>query len=78
MPRTRFDKKKNQELGILLSGYIHFDGGSVSKASEKTGMSRQTLSSRLSKPGDFTIDELLYLCRQYHVPIEDLRAAIRY
>ena len=78
MPRTRFDKKKNQELAVMLNGYVYAFGGTIQQAAEKIGMHRQTLGSRLAKPGDFTVDELLHFCRQYHVPIEELRAAIRF
>lgn len=78
MPRTRFDKKKNEALGVLVNGYIYKEGGTLATGSEKTGISRATLCRRLAKPGDFTIDELLDLCRKYHVPIDELRAAIRY
>ena len=77
MPRTRFDKKKNQELAILLNGCVHAFGGSIQEAAEKLGMGRKTLGRRLAKPGDFTVDELLHFARVYNVPIEDLRAAIR-
>jgi len=41
-------------------------------------MDHRTLCRRLQKPGDFTVDELLDLCRKYHVPIDELRAALRY
>lgn len=78
MPRTRFDKKKNEALGVLVNGYVYKDGGSLTTGTEKTGLSRATLCRRLATPGDFTIDELIGFCRQYHVPIEELRAAIRY
>lgn len=78
MPRTRFDKKKNEALGVLVNGYIYKEGGTLTVGSEKTGISRATLCRRLANPGDFTIDELLDLCRKYHVPIDELRAAIRY
>lgn len=78
MPYTRLDKKKNEELAVLINGYIYKFDGNLKIATEKTGISRNTLSRRLSKPGDFTIDELLNIGRKYHIPIEDLRAAIRY
>ena len=78
MPRTRLDNKKNDALGVLVNGYVYKAGGSLADGAEKTGLSRATLCRRLAEPGDFTIDELLNFCRKYHVPIEDLRAAIRY
>ena len=77
MPRTRFDKKKNQELAILLNGCVHAYGGSIQEAAERLGMGRQTLGSRLANPGSFTVDELLRFARVYNIAIDDLRAAIR-
>ena len=78
MPRTRLDRKKNDALGVLLNGYVYKDGGNLTTGSEKTGLSRATLCRRLAAPGNFTVDELLDFGRKYQVPIEDLRAAIRY
>ena len=78
MPRTRLDKKKHDALGVLVNGYVYKDGGSLTDGAEKTGLSRATLCRRLAKPGDFTIDELLSFGRKYGVPIDELRAAIRY
>lgn len=78
MPRTRFDKKKNEALSVLVHGYIYKDGGHAKQAAAKIQMDYRTLCRRLNKPGDFTVDELLDLCRKYHVPIDELRAALRY
>lgn len=78
MPRTRFDKEKNEALGVLVCGYVYKGGGTLADGSEKTGLSRTTLCRRLAQPGGFTVDELLDFGRKYHIPIEDLRAAIRY
>lgn len=78
MPRTILDKKENEALAVLVNGYIYKEGGTLAKGAEKTGLSRATLCRRLAKPGEFTVDELLKLCRMYHVPIEELRAALRY
>jgi len=78
MPRTRFDKKRNEALSVLVHGYIYKDGGNAKQAATKVQMDHRTLCRRLQKPGDFTVDELLDLCRKYHVPIDELRAALRY
>ena len=78
MPRTRFDKKKHDKLSVLVCGNDYKDGGTLADGADKTGMSRATLCRRLAQPGGFTVDELLKLGRQYHIPIEDIRAAIQY
>lgn len=78
MPRTRFDKKRHEALSVLLHGYIYKDGGSAKQAATKVQMDYRTLCRRLNKPGDFTLDELLDLCRKHHVPLDEVRAAIHY
>ena len=77
MPRTRLDRKKHQELSILLNGCIYAFGGTMKDAADKLGMSRQTLGNRLQNPGEFTIDELLRFARVYNIEIDTLRGAIR-
>lgn len=41
-------------------------------------LSRQTLANRKKSPEDFTLGELRRLGRALDIPIEELRAAIRY
>lgn len=78
MPRTRLDKQKNERLSLLLHGHIYNDSGNLTEGAEKLRMSLSTLSRRMAQPGTFTIDELLNFGRKYHIPIEDLRAALHY
>ena len=42
------------------------------------GRGTATMTRRLEDPGSLTLDELTALGRGLHIPIEDLRAAIRY
>lgn len=80
MPRTRLDDlgKKHKAMKALLCGQIYQDGGTLETAAPKLGTSPATLSRRCRDPGKLTIDELLNFGRKYHIPIEELRAAIRY
>lgn len=78
MPRTRFDKKKHEALAVLITGHVYKDGGSLKEGARLIGCDPSTLCRRLANPGKFSIDELLALARGYHIPIEDLRAAIRF
>ena len=78
MPRTKLDKKKHDALAVLITGHVYKDGGGLKEGAKMLGCDTSTLCRRLSKPGNFTIDELLALARGYHIPIEDLRAAIRF
>lgn len=77
MPRSRLDKKSPSPLAVLLNGYVYADGGSLTTGAERTGIPRTTLYRKLLSPNAFTLDELLRICRQYSIPIDDLRAAIR-
>ena len=78
MPRTKLDKKKNDALSVLVNGYVHKDSGTIKEASERLQKEYRTVCRRLAEPGSFTIDELLDFGRKYHVPIDELRSAIRY
>ena len=42
------------------------------------GRGTATMTRRNMNPGSLTLDELTALGRGLHIPIEDLRAAIRY
>lgn len=78
MPRTRLDKKKHDALSVLVNGYVHKDNGTIKQASQKLRKDYRTVCRRLSDPGSFTIDELLDFARKYSVPIDEIRAAIRF
>lgn len=77
MPRTNLSKQPHEDLAVLLNGYVHKDGGTAKEASQRLRMDYQKLCRRLQSPGSFTVDELIRFCRQYHVEIDKLRAAIR-
>ena len=76
MPRTRFDKPQNEKLAVLLNGYVHMGGGTPKLAAAKLKKDYKTLCRKLRDPGKFTVDDLLHFARTFHIPIEDLRAAI--
>ena len=78
MPRTRLDRNKNEALCVLVNGYVRMNHGTVKEAAEYMRRDYRTLCRRLEKPGSFSIDELLDLGRKMHIPIDELRAAIRY
>ena len=76
MPRTRFDEPKNKKLAVLLNGYVNMGGGTPKAAAAKLNKDYKTLCRKLRDPGKFTVEDLLHFARTFHVPIEDLRAAI--
>lgn len=77
MPRTLLQDKPNAEIRYLLMGRMYGESGNLSAAAVKTGISESTLRRKLKNPETFTIRELISIARRYHIPIEELRAAIR-
>ena len=78
MPRTNLDKQPNEKLKTLLWGRIKRDNAALEAAAKKLDMSLSTLSRRCKDPGSMTVDELLKFGRRFHVPIDELREALRY
>ena len=65
-------------LKTILWGKVKEDNATLQEGAERLGMSASTLCRRCKNPGTMTVDELLNFGRKFHVPIEDLRAALRY
>lgn len=78
MPRTRLDNERHGALKTMLWGNIKRDNAILQDGAAKLGMSASTLSRRCKDPGTMTVDELLNFGRKYHIPIDELRAALRY
>lgn len=79
MPRTKLTSPpRYAPLRMLLRGYAHEEGRSSEELGHIMNASRQTVHRRMAEPGSMTLDELLALGRGLHIPIEDLRAVIRY
>ena len=78
MPRTILGREKYVALKTLLWGTIKRDNAPLEDGAKKLGMSSSTLSRRCTNPGAMTVDELLNFGRTYHVPIDELRSALRY
>lgn len=79
MPRTKMDKKpKHYELRVLLSGTVTTTERTRPELEKMIGRSGPTVTKKLKDPGLLTLDELTALGRGLHIPIDELRAAIRY
>ncbi len=80
MPRTKLHDHLHKYDGLvrLIWGAMAVEGLSASDMESRTGISRARLYSRKNKPADLTIEEITVLCRNLSIPIEDVRAAIRY
>ena len=76
MPKVNFGVK-GREFARLFRGYASDMKMSPEKLSRK-GFSGDTIRNRYEKPGDFTVDELLYMGRKLEIPIEELRACLKY
>ena len=82
MPKTKQQQGKYPARYLLLMSMLT----AAKTANDKDhkdlpriiGRGTATMTRRLEDPGSLTLDELTALGRGLHLPIEDLRAAIRY
>lgn len=76
MPRTILDKPKHSKLYILLNG------ATASLTREELGViigcCAQTARERMRRPEDLPIKDLYKICRNLHIPLDELRQAITY
>lgn len=82
MPKTKLQQTRYPTRYLLLKSMIceakeanHKDHKDLARILD---CGTATMTRRLSNPGSLTLDELTALGRGLHIPIEDLRAAIRY
>lgn len=79
MPATKFQKKpRHFELRVLISGTVKTNETPRAALARMMGCSEPTVTRRFKDPGTLTLDELIALGRGLHIPIDELRAAIRY
>lgn len=79
MPATKLQRKpKHFELSVLISGTVKTNETDRASLAKIMGCSEPTVTRRFKDPGSLTLDELTALGRGLHIPIDDLRAAIRY
>ena len=75
MPKLRKRPSRYDQLQTLLYGQIRVQGV---KPETLIGCCRQTAANRLQNIGGMTINDLLALGRGLDIPIDTLRAAIKY
>ena len=75
MPKLRKRTSRYDQLQTLLYGQIRVQGV---KPETLIGCCRQTAANRLQNIGGMTINDLLALGRGLYIPIDTLRAAIKY
>lgn len=80
MPRTNLcqREKPHQRVGALIAGAAISRGYTIGALGPIICASENTARSRIRNPGSLTVDELVKLGRKLQIPIDELRAAIRY
>jgi len=75
MPKLKEPKKPFEEIVRLLKAY---DLGSYRKLADVIYRSDYTAGSRLRNPGDLTLSELAMICKNGHIPADEIREAIKF
>ena len=80
MPRTNLCKREVPYawLGRLIIGFLGLRHNPTADVAAILRCSENTARARLRNPGDLTVAELMSICRGIGIPIDELRAAIRY
>ena len=80
MPKTNLCKREvpHAQLARLIIGFLGLRHNPAADVAAILNCSENTARSRLKNPGEMTVSELTSLGRGLHIPIEDLRASIRY
>ena len=79
MPRVNLGRKpENDALVKLIWGAAAAEDACQEKVAGMAGFSIRTLQKRKKDPSKFTVEELRKLGRGLHIPIEEMRAALRY
>lgn len=79
MPRVNLGRNtSNEKLVALIWGMANVHGLTNEQLGDKAHISRTTVARRKANPEDLTLGELRRLGRALGIPIEELRATIRY
>ena len=80
MPKTNLCKRQvpHEEVSRLIIGFLGLRHNPAADVAAILNCSENTARARLRYPGDMTLAEVTAVCRGLHIPIEELRAAIRY
>ena len=79
MPRVKpLVEKKGEALARLLWGQMAVQDVKLGIVAKKMEMGEGTLRRRKAEPETITVGELIKMGKLLNIPIEDLRAAIRY
>lgn len=79
MPKvTPLIQRRGEPLIALLWGTMAVQSTSANSMAEKMGMKKSTLYRRKQNPEELTLGEILKMGKALHIPIDDLRQAIRY
>ena len=80
MPRTNMCKREvpHAQLGRLLAGAAAVQRADADRLGRALGKCGKTARERIRNPGDLTVSELVAVAKDLRIPIDELRAAIRY
>jgi len=80
MPKTNLCRREvpHAQLGRLLAGAATVQGADAERIGRAIGKCGKTARERIRHPGDLTVSELTRLAKDLEIPIDELRAAIRY
>lgn len=73
MPYIKKAAKPWAPVERLLRGY----GLTPTILADVLGVGRQTATRRLDKPGTLTLDELYRISTRAHIPMEEIREAVK-
>lgn len=80
MPKTNLCKyiDPHAQLGRLLAGAAAVQGADAERIGRAMGKCGKTARARIRHPSDLTVSELVAVAKDLRIPIDELRAAIRY
>lgn len=79
MPRVNLGRKpENDALVRLLWGAAAAEGVGQEEMAKMAGIALRTLYLRKKDPSKLTVEQLRKLGRGLHIPVEDMRSALRY
>jgi hypothetical protein len=80
MPTSNLDKHNDKygKLGRLINGAVSWDEKTYTEVGAVLGLKWRAAKRYLKNPEKMTVEQLLKLSRRLNIPIDDLRATMRY
>lgn len=80
MPKTKLQNREKQfdKLAELIGGKVFMNDLTIDDLASLMGVSRNTAARYRKDFGQLSLSTVLNLCKALSIPIEDVRATIRY